>query len=206
MFRNTYVMLFLRCSISFKLLSTANYLKSQRYCEKTKKLTATADCFERQTMCFVNNVKKNHVRLSIIRKRKRTECHANGPYCKYSKGKETLSINKNDVNWRRVWLILIALQRPDVQISIHLKTLLWNGLLTAVPILTKVISVAVIFCPLLLNDSFVASLYFPLYSLTQKHRIATKYSSNDISYNGYIKFAVRSSQFFKIWRCCKMKY
>ena len=42
------------------------------------------------------------------------------------------------------------------------KTLLWNGLLTAVLILTKVISVAVIFC-LLLNDSFAASLYFPLY-------------------------------------------
>ena len=127
------------------------------------------DCFERWTPCFFKRLNRIMLVFPSLGNGRRQ----NDMLLEYITNTAKLwrslvkAKNENGVNWWRSWLIVAALLRPETEISIHFKTLIWNGLLTPVPILTKLISGAVILCPLL-NNSLVASSYFPLYPWTPK--------------------------------------
>ena len=136
---------------------------------QTKIDSNTDDCFERWTPCFFKRLNRIMLVFPSLGNGRRQ----NDMLLEYITNTAKLwrslvkAKNENGVNWWRSWLIVTALLRPETQISIHFKTLIWNGLLTPVPILTKLISGAVILCPLL-NNSLVASSYFPLYPWTPK--------------------------------------
>ena len=121
MFRSTYVMLFLRCSISFKWFSPGNYLKSQWYYEKTTKWQPLPiDLRDELRDLFTMWNRIMFVFPSFGNGRGRSGMLMDH-VANTAKVWRPLLQNENGANWRRVWLILLALQRPDVKISIHLK-------------------------------------------------------------------------------------